>query len=91
MITTQQALDQFVNDHRIEIMAEALHAFALERDDDVWDSFVQDEWMCDFNVYQPDDSRQIFVVAYGLEFDEDGTIHIDTSLECAVGHVKLEE
>ena len=98
MIDTQEKLDAFVEEHRIRIIGEAGVAFAryAEGDgDDVWNAFrLNDDEQCDYNVYRPEDSNLIQIVAYAVEHvpgEEPHILQINTSIECHVADIKWEE
>lgn len=98
MIDTQEKLDAFVKAHRIRMIAEAGVAFAryAEGDgDDVWNAFrLSDDEQCDYNVYRPEDSNTIHIMAFAVEHvpgEEPHVLQINTAIECHVADITWEE
>jgi hypothetical protein len=94
MIDTQEKLDAVVKAHRVAILAVAVEAFDDSSDDDVWDTYwVTAADQIDFNIYQPEDSNLIRLVAYALRRVPDEApyvMQVNTAIECHVADITWE-
>lgn len=96
MIDTQEKLDGFVKEYRTRMIAEAGVSFAryAESDgDDVWNVFIHDEEQCDYNIYRPEDSNLIRIMAYAVEHvpgEEPHVLQVNTAIECHVADITWE-
>ena len=97
MIDTQEKLDAFVKEHRIRIIGEAGVAFAryAESDgDDVWNAFrLSNDEQCDYNIYRPEDSNTIHIMAYAVEHvpgEAPHVLQVNTRIECHVADITWE-
>lgn len=91
---THDEVEQFIEENRLAITAEALAYYDKQHEkdgDDVWTFFAKGEQMIDLNIHRPEDSNYINVWGYRLhENDIEGNT-VDTSIDHFVSRIFLED
>ena len=91
---THDEVEQFIEEDRLLITAEALAYYNKEHEadgDDVWTFYARDERMIDLNIHRPEDAKHIAIWGYRLnECDIEGNT-IDTSIDHFVARLEIEE